>query len=356
VTDWRPQASINLQALQHNLAQVQQHAPGRQIMAVIKADAYGHGLLPVAQALQGQAHALAVARLHEAVTLREAGITSDIVLLEGINDPQELTLAAQLNLQLVLHQAAQLTLLQHTRQPINCWLKVNTGMHRLGLAPSEVTPAIQHCQQTPHIRLLGLMTHLANADELGDASVQQQLDQMTAFGTQHPIPQTIANSAGILHWPASHADWVRPGLMLYGATPHPTNIGRACGLRPVMTLTAPLLAIRQVQAGDRVGYSGIWQAHRSHQIGIVGIGYGDGYPREISTDAYVLIKQQRARIVGRISMDMLTIDLTSIPAQVGDLATLWGDGLPTDQVAIWAQTLPYTLLTGITTRVVRHYQ
>jgi len=198
------------------------------------------------------------------------------------------------------------------------------------------------------------MTHLANADDPTDASVQQQLDQMTTLGKHHDLPQTIANSAGILHWPTSHADWVRPGLMLYGAVPDPAQTSDHYGLQPVMTLTAPLLAMRQVQAGDRVGYHGIWQAHQTHRIGVVGIGYGDGYPRNISEDAYVLINQQPARIIGRISMDMLSIDLTDIPARIGDRVTLWGHGLPAEQVAIWAQTLPYTLFTGVATRVFRH--
>ncbi len=355
MTDWRPQASIDLHALQHNLARVRQLAPGRRIIAVIKADAYGHGLLLVAQAVQDQVNMLAVARLHEAVSLREADITTNILLLEGVNDREELNLAAHLNLQLVVHQASQITLLRHTRQPVRCWLKVNTGMHRLGLAPTEVDTAVQQLRYCEHSRLIGLMTHLANANDPTDTSVQQQLDQMATLRKRYDLPQTIANSAGILHWPASHADWVRPGLMLYGAAPDPTQADNRYGLQPVMTLTAPLLALRQIQAGDRVGYNGIWQAHQTHRIGMVGIGYGDGYPRNISEDAYVLINQQPARIVGRISMDMLSIDLTDIPARIGDQVTLWGQGLPADQVAIWAQTLPYTLFTGITSRVARSY-
>ncbi|MEL6711454.1 MAG: alanine racemase [Pseudomonadota bacterium] len=354
--DWRPQASINLTALQHNLTQVRQHAPEQRIIAVIKADAYGHGLVPVAESLQGQVDMFAVARLHEAITLREAGITTDILLLEGVHDQEELTLAVHHTLQLVVHQTSQITLLNHTDQPVCCWLKINTGMHRLGLAPTEAATAIQQIRRCKQIRLRGLMTHLANADDPADTSVQPQLDQMTKLGKQHLLPQTIANSAGILHWPASHADWVRPGLMLYGAAPHPTRPGSAYDLQPVMTLTAPLLGIRQVQAGDRVGYNGLWQAHKTHQIGIVGIGYGDGYPRSITDDAYVMINQQPARIVGRISMDMLTIDMTDIPAQRGDQVVLWGTELPINQVATWAQTVPYTLFTGVTARVLRHYQ
>ncbi|MEM6405307.1 MAG: alanine racemase [Pseudomonadota bacterium] len=356
--DWRPQASINLTALQHNLTQVRQHAPGQRIIAVIKADAYGHGLVPVAQSLQGQVDMFAVARLHEAITLREAGIAADILLLEGVHDQEELTLAIRHTLQPVVHQASQVALLQCMRpdRTIYCWLKINTGMHRLGIAPSEVNTTLQQIRCCQHIRLCGLMTHLANADDPADTSVRQQMDQMIMLGKQHPLPQTIANSAGILHWPASHADWVRPGLMLYGAAPHPTRPGSAYDLQPVMTLTAPLLGIRQVQAGERVGYNGLWEAHKTHQIGIVGIGYGDGYPRNITADAYVIVNQQPARIVGRISMDMLTIDLTDIPAQRGDQVVLWGTELPINQVATWAQTVPYTLFTGVTARVLRHYQ
>ena len=353
---WHPQAIINLSALQDNLAQVRSCAPHCQVIAVVKADAYGHGLLPIAQALQAKADMLAVARLHEAVRLRELGIAAELLVLEGVNDADELALAAQHKVQLVVHHVRQIDILdQAAIQPVRCWLKIDTGMHRLGIEPSFLNEARRRLGACATVDLVGLMTHLANADDPTDLSVNQQVSCMTAVCQTDQLPLSIANSAGIVLWPDSHADWVRPGLMLYGASPCPTQSAATFGLQPVMTLSAALLAVRQVQKGDRVGYGGIWQATEPKAVGVVGIGYGDGYPRQIDSSAYVLINQQRATILGRVAMDMLVIDLQGLQAQVGDRVILWGDGLPVDVVAAWANTIPYTLLTGVTSRVTRHY-
>ncbi len=353
---WQPQATINLGALRHNLTQVRQKAPGSRVIAVVKADAYGHGLQRIAETLQTAVEMLAVARLHEAIELRENGIQSELLVLEGINDAEELAIATHHNLQLVVHHPRQIAIYQQAVSVgISCWLKIDTGMHRLGFHPDTVKQAVQQLQASPAVHNLGLMTHLANADDPADASVACQIKRMEAVCQAYELPQTISNSAGIMAWPDSHADWVRPGLMLYGALPCQHSTAAAAGLQPVMTLSAALLAVRTVQKGDRVGYGGNWQATQAGTLGVVGIGYGDGYPRQISSTAQVLINQQRATIVGRISMDMLVIDLQDIPADAGDQVILWGEGLPIEEVAAWADTIPYTLLCGVMPRVQRVY-
>ena len=353
---WCPQARIKLSALQHNLAQVRSFTPNSRVMAVVKADAYGHGLLPIAQALHTEVDMFAVARLHEAITLRASGISVDVLVLEGVNDADELALAVQHRIQLVVHHVRQIDVLEQAAvQPARCWLKIDTGMHRLGIAPSFLNEAKHRLMACSAADFVGLMTHLANADDPTDPSVMQQVACMAAVGQTIQRPLSIANSAGIVFWPDSHADWVRPGLMLYGASPCQTQSAASIGLQSVMTLSAALLAVRQVQTGDRVGYGGTWQATEPKTVGVVGIGYGDGYPRQIDSTAYVLINQQRATILGCVSMDMLVVDLQGIQAQAGDRVILWGDGLPVDVVAAWADTIPYTLLTGVTPRVSRHY-
>ena len=354
---WHPQATIHLPALYHNLQQVRRYAPHSRLIAVIKADAYGHGLPTIAQALQHQVAMLAVARLDEALQLRASGISSALLILEGVQDTTELTAAAAANLQLVVHAPHQVQLLHHAQltQPTPCWLKIDTGMHRLGFPPSHAEQIRQQLQTCPYVQLAGLMTHLANADDPTDASVMAQLHCLATCCPTYTGPRCIANSAGIIAWPTSHADWVRPGLMLYGASPCQDRSAEHIGLRPVMTLSAKLISIQSVRRGDRVGYGGTWQAPQDGKLGIVGIGYGDGYPRQIAPQACVLLNQQRAPIVGRISMDMLAINLHHIPAQIGDSVVLWGEGLPIEEVAHWAQTIPYTLLCGVTQRVPRHY-
>lgn len=349
-----PTARIDLDALRHNLDVARAAAPGRKVMAVIKADAYGHGLVRVANALR-DADALAVARINEAVELYDAGCRRPIVLLEGAQDVQELAEAAARDCVLVVHHHKQLELLRGARpaRPLNCWLKVDTGMHRLGFSPEEAAAAFEELAALPCVQgQPGLMTHLANADDRWDLTTAEQLARFKPLTERFPVPTSIANSAGILGWADSHGDWIRPGLMLYGASPFLNGQGGDDELRPVMTLSARLIAINQLKAGDPVGYGGTWRCPQDMTVGVVGIGYGDGYPREITADTPVLVNGHQSRIVARVSMDMVTVDLGHLPeAQVGDEVVLWGEGLPAERIAQAAGTIPYTLFCGITSRV-----
>ena len=351
-------ACIDLAALRHNLGVVHERAPGRRVMAVIKSQAYGHGMLPVAQALQERVDAFALARIDEAVSLRKAGIDVPLVVLEGPLTADDLGLARRYALTLVIHDLHQLALLQGDMSSgaLDCWIKFDTGMHRLGFDPAQAGWLLGQFRALPWLRLAGLMTHLANADDIADATTETQLSRMRLVLPGCGLARSIANSAGILAWPDSHADWVRPGLMLYGASPLIGRDADALDLRSVMTLSVPLLAVHRVSCGEPVGYGGTWRAPEDLSLGVVGIGYGDGYPRHLRRVAKVLLRGHRLPVVGRVSMDMLTVDLRGLPeARVGDRVTLWGDGLPVDEVARWADTIPYTLFCGVTARVTRDY-
>lgn len=325
-------------------------------MAVVKSLAYGHGAARVAGALQEDADALAVARFEEGVALREAGITAPIVILEGPTRGDHLELAFRHNLQLVIHHDSQLPLLRdYSDEPVDCWLKFDTGMHRLGFPAEKVPRMYVELSVLPAVASLRLMSHLACADDTADSTTTDQVQRMQQVSVALDTECSLANSAGILAWPDSHLDWVRPGLMLYGASPLIGSSAADSDLRPVMNLRAPLIAINQLQPGDAVGYGATWRAPEAMPVGVVGIGYGDGYPRHIGEGAQVLLNGQRVPVVGRVSMDMITIDLRRVQAQVGDPVTLWGEGLPADEVAAWANTIPYTLFCGVTARVERRY-
>lgn len=353
------QADIDLSALRHNLGVVRRHAARSRVMAVVKSLAYGHGAEQVAAALEPGVDALAVARIEEGVALRQAGIRGPLVVLEGGRRPLDLQLAHRHELQLVLHAPHQLQLLEAdpSRDALGCWLKVDTGMHRLGIAPEEVPYWLERLGALAGVRLQGIMTHLANADDTGDPATPRQLEVMDQVSRGLGLPRSIANSAGILAWPGSHAEWVRPGLMLYGASPLGGRSAAGLGLRPVMTLSAPLLAVRTLPGGAAVGYGGTWRTPQEMPVGVVGIGYGDGYPRHLREAAEVLLHGARARVLGRVSMDMISIDLRGIrQAAVGDRVTLWGEGLPVEELAARCETIPYTLLCGVTPRVERRYR
>lgn len=352
-------AEIDLTALRHNLAVVRRQAPDSRIMAVVKSQAYGHGEGAVARALEPGVDALAVARVEEGVALRELGIGWPLVVLEGPQMREHLDLARRHELQLALHDMQQLDLLRGDMSPgqLYCWLKIDTGMHRLGFAPEEVQARLEDLQALQQVRLVGVMTHLANADATDDPATQRQLEAMTRATAGLDLPGSIANSAGILGWPDTHADWVRPGLMLYGASPLQGRSAAELGLRPVMTLSAPLVAVKDIRAGARVGYGGTWSAPEDMTLGVVGIGYGDGYPRHIRGGAQVSVRGQSAAVVGRVSMDMITIDLRGIlGARIGERVLLWGEGLPVEELAAACDTIPYTLLCGVTARVQRRYR
>jgi len=356
-------AVINLDALQHNLQIVQTYAPKAKIMPVIKANAYGHGMLRVAAALNQSADAFAVARVDEGVRLRKAGINKRITVLEGFNCKNELDDLLTFHLDTVVHSSFQLSMLE-ARPEINLckiWLKLDTGMNRLGFKPDDFVIAYQRIKRCALTKgPINIMTHLANADNQQDATTLKQttlfnknvasLLNIDAEGAHSEL--SIANSAGILAWPATLTDWVRPGIMLYGISPFPEDTGIQWQLQPVMSLHSRLIAVKSLIKGDKVGYSGTWTCTKPTLLGIVAIGYGDGYPRHTKEGTPVLVNGHRVPLIGKVSMDMITVDLESQPQAIpGDCVTLWGDGLAIEEIAECSNTIPYTLVCGITQRV-----
>lgn len=353
----RPQAIIDLGALSHNFDRVKQLAAGSKVLAVLKANAYGHGMLPVAQALK-HADALGVARIDEALALRAGGITKPIVLLEGFFHPDELQQVVASNLQLVIHhrEQAEALLAATLDAPVRVWLKIDSGMHRLGIYPHEFNELYQRLNHSSNVQgPMRLMTHFASSDELQNPATAQQVQlfQHTIQGASGEL--SLANSAAVLNWPQSHTDWIRPGLMLYGVSPMAQLCGADHELKPVMTLCSSVIAVRKVNAGDAVGYGGSWIATKPTQLAVVAMGYGDGYPRSAGNNADVLINGQRHPIVGRVSMDMITVDIGDAAVTVGDKVVLWGADLPVEEIAGRVDTIPYELLCNITSRVQFHY-
>jgi alanine racemase len=351
---------LNLAALHHNVRRVRELAPYSRILAMVKADAYGHGVFEVTKAL-AEVDGFGVAFIDEARVLREAGIAQTIAVLQGVFNGDEMFTAVRKGMQIVVHQEEQVQIVEACRLsgPIDVWLKVDTGMHRLGFSPENALRAYQRLKEARVVRDVGLMTHFACADELGSRQTEQQIArfrtlQQTLSGPEHNIVNdSLANSAGIVAWPAAHGAWVRPGIMLYGSSPLVDRDAKELGLRPVMTLTSRLIAINTVKQGDPVGYGAAWIAPRDTRIGVVAIGYGDGYPRHARSGTPVLINGKLVPVVGRVSMDMITVDLGDLPAQLGNTVVLWGEGLPADEVAEHAGTISYELFCKITHRVKR---
>ena len=351
-------AVINLSALRHNLSIARHHAPDSHILAIIKANGYGHGSVEVALALE-HADAFGVACLDEAVTLREAGISQPIVLLEGVVHSADLNRVRDYQLELVIHHAQQLRLLeQDSGSPIPVWLKLDTGMHRLGFAPTRLSEILQRLTRLKAVaQPVRLMTHLANADDRQDSMTARQVADFDAVAADLPLQARIANSAGILAWPETHRDWIRPGIMLYGVSPFLDSLAAEHELQPVMTLQSELIAINQQQQGDPIGYGGTYRCPADMPVGVVAIGYGDGYPRHAPSGTPVLIKDQRVPLIGRVSMDMICVDLRDCPdAKIGDPVVLWGEALPVEEVASLAGTIGYELLCQVTQRVPFKYQ
>lgn len=352
-------AVIDLLALQHNCTVVRRHAPFSRVLAVVKADAYGSGLVQVAQALP-DADGFGVATFDEAMTLRAAGITQPILLMEGVLSPAELQGAAQQRFDIVVHQEWQLEWLRSTSlaAPLVVWLKVDTGMHRLGLPADKVVQAWQSLQGLSQVSEIRLMSHLACADEQDHPLNAQQRESFAILMQKTgATTASFANSAAILRGADFHYQWVRPGLMLYGASPLLETSAAELELRPVMQLEASVIAKSVVPAGATVGYGATWRARRDTPLAVVAIGYGDGYPRHVSRDAYVLIAGKRCPLVGRVSMDMLTVDISAVPdVAINAPVVLWGNGLPVEQVAAWAGTVNYELLCQVTDRVQRVYK
>lgn len=349
-------AVLDTAALAHNLARLRERAPRAKLMAVIKANAYGHGAIFVARTL-ADADAFAVARVDEGMALREAGIRQRIVVLQGFICGEELELHSRHGLEPVVHSVRQVEMLESAvlAHPIHVWLKLDSGMHRLGLAVEEFNACHRRLCRCPSVRQPPfLMTHLANADVLTDPVTGRQLDLFADNVSGLPGERSIANSAGLLAWDQSLAEWVRPGIALYGVSPFPHRTAPEDGLKPVMTLRARLIAVKQLKAGDAIGYGGDWVCHYPTRLGVAAIGYGDGYPRHARSGTPVLVRGQRVPLIGRVSMDMITIDLTECrEAEVGDEVTLWGEGLPVEEIARHADTIPYVLLCNVTPRVKR---
>ncbi|MHB8252412.1 MAG: alanine racemase [Acidiferrobacter sp.] len=346
-------ASLDADALRHNLREVRSRSRSR-VMAIIKANGYGHGLVWVAHNLN-EADAFGVASLEEGLELRAAGIRQDICLLEGFFEAKEIPLILRERLTPVIHEAHQVRALQRFRGEGSCdvWIKIDTGMHRLGFLPHEVAGVVADLRALAAIRRIGFLSHLASAEDLSSSATLGQLAVFDGLAS-HGFQRSLANSAGLIQWPNTHGDWVRPGLMLYGVSPIPGAIGPSLNLKPVMTLRSQLISVRRRQKGDPIGYGGAYRCPEDMPVGIVGLGYGDGYPRELSADVSVLIQGLRAPLVGRVSMDMLNVDLRPVPqAAVGDEVILWGQNLPVEDIAQAAGTIPYTLLCGLTQRLPR---
>jgi len=352
-------ARIDLQALRHNLRYARSLAGSSQILAVVKANAYGHGAVPIARALEGEANALGVACIEEALELRDSGIRAPILLMEGAFSPQEIPLADRNRLALVVHSPEQLAWVLEARpsQPLDCWIKVDTGMHRVGLDPSGLAGAYAALRRAPHVGGLVLMTHFARADEPDHAATLRQMSRFAEASAGLEAPRSLANSAAILAWPDAHADWVRPGIMLYGSSPLGDQHPSAGQLRPVMHLESGLIAVRDLPAGESVGYGGRFVCPRPTRVGVVALGYADGYPRHAPDGTPVAVRGNVTRVIGRVSMDMLTVDLTGLEGVApGDPVELWGDQVSANAVAQASGTIGYQLFTSVGARVTRVYQ
>ncbi len=348
-------AWIDREALSANLTVARGHTPRSRLMAVIKADGYGHGLIRVAGALQN-ADALAVASLEEAMRLREAGIRKPILLLEGFFQAEELPLVVAHHLETVVHSPHQIQQLRETLLPRlpPVWIKLDSGMNRLGFPPEDLPWVWEQLTELELPAPPRLMTHLACADQPGNSLTRQQLSLFAQAVEHFATERSIANSAGLLAWPDSRVEWVRPGIMLYGASPFAEREAREFGLRPAMYLRSALIAVKTCPRGSHVGYGATWRCPENMRIGVVAAGYGDGYPRHAPAGTPVSVNGRIATLVGRVSMDMLTVDLREHPeAQPGDPVVLWGDEPSVDCVARHAGTIGYELLTQVTHRVMR---
>ncbi len=350
-------ARIDFKALRHNLSVVRNLAPQSRIWAVIKANGYGHGLLPVARALS-DVEGFAVSSLEEGLCLREGGIQASVMVLEGVFSREEVSQARQANLELVVHSELVLEYLEAAQEITDwprLWLKIDTGMNRLGFSPSGVRsiyPRLRSLSREPP----GLMTHLAMADRPDDPMTQAQINRFDESIRGLPGHRSLSNSAAILNFPQAAADWIRPGLMLFGVSPLESVPAEALGLEPVMTLSTVLMAVKPVKPGDTVGYGATWQARQGGWIGIAAAGYGDGYPYHAPQGTPVRVGEGICPLIGRVSMDMIAVDLGSEPRPVGTPVVLWGKGLPVEQVARCSGTIPYELLCGVAQRVRHEWQ
>ena len=336
--------AIDNNALQHNFRRVKQLAPHSKIIAVIKANAYGHGVLSVAHAL-ADADAFALAMCDEALQLRDAGITRPLMVLHGFQNADELAQLAAHNISAVVHQPAQVSLLeQYNGKPVDIWLKLDSGMHRLGFGAAEYASIMQRLRACNTAASIRLMSHFANADQPEDALNQKQLEVFSALSRDSGLECSMANSAALTALPQSQFDWVRPGIMLYGSSSLAGRSADSLELKPVMTFTAPVIAVKHLRAGDSVGYGSRWVCQHDTRMACVAAGYADGYPRHARAGTPVFINGQRCALIGRVSMDSICVELGELEVAAGDQAELWGQHIPVDEIARCAETISYELL------------
>lgn len=343
-------------ALAHNASRARELAGGAAVYAMVKANGYGHGLGLVARTLENQVDGFGVAVLEEALTLRHGGIHRPIMVLQGPLQSSELLEAERHDLELVIHASWQVAMLcQHPpKKRLGIWLKVDTGMHRLGLPIDEVMPMLERLRAHPSVQMLGLMTHFACADMEEDLLTDMQIDRVRALADRLSLPFSAANSAALFRYPASQGERVRPGIMLYGSSPLARQTAESLGLQVTQSLRARVVAITHVPAGETVGYGASWTAPKDSRMAVVSIGYGDGYPRHAPSGTPVSIGGRRAVLAGRVSMDLITVDVTDLPpVEVGATVELWGDKVSVDEVADACGTISYELFCQLTDRVQR---
>jgi alanine racemase len=351
----RPTAiTINLSALRHNLQRIRELVPRSSVLAMVKSNGYGHGLERVALALS-DADALGVACIEEGMLLRKAGVKNPIVLMEGLFASSELEKAIDMDFSLVVHHVDQIEILEKSPfiKPLQVWFKIDTGMHRLGFDLKQVSEMYKRLMECKIVKKpIILMTHFAEADSEDRKATTQQINCFNEVTKNISGPRSLCNSAGIMAWPEAHADWVRPGIILYGASPIKGHCVLEHGFKPVMSFSTELIAIHNVSKGEKIGYGGTWVCPEDSLIGVIAIGYGDGYPQYAKAGTPVMVNGKICPLVGRVSMDMATVDLRSQPhAKIGDTVLLWGEGLPVEKVAENNHTSAYELLTRITQRV-----
>lgn len=337
---------INSDALQHNFNCVRKLAPNSRVIAMVKANAYGHGLETVVNIL-GETDAFGVASLSEARAIRRTGVKKPIVIMAGFFSAIELEEISRFHSDSVIHLFDQIDILQQVKlpTPVNVWIKINTGMNRLGISPDKIVQAYELLHQSQNVQSVKFMTHFSDADSPALPKTNEQISLFNQTVKELKGEKSLANSAGILGFPESHADWVRPGLMLYGVSPVSGTTAADFDLKPVMTLSAKIMSIRQQKKGDQIGYGSTFICPEAMPVGIIAMGYGDGYPWHASNKALVLVKGQKCPLAGRVSMDMLAVDLRNCPgAKIGDKVTLWGEGLPVEHIAANAGTISYELL------------
>ena len=348
-------ANIDLKALQHNLARVRQLAPASNVMSIVKADAYGHNLLTCCQAL-GDTDAFGLLDLVDAISLRKGGYSQRVCLLEGFFTADEIPVIASYQLEPVIHSSWQLDILQQIKDELQLtvWLKIDTGMNRLGFAPADFRQIQTRLSEMKCIQQVSVMSHLASADERESPATAEQLQRFESATENTGCTRSLANSAAIIAHPDCHFEWVRPGIMLYGSSPFADITANELDLRPVMSLQSEIISVKHVKQGESIGYGGTWKCHEDMRIAVVACGYGDGYPRHAPSGTPVMVAGKLTTLIGRVSMDMITVDLRGIEnADSGSPVELWGRGIAVDTVAEMSGTIAYELLCGVTARVKR---